>query len=85
MSFPVVDYVAKNYKVYNTIIIEALITASILLISLAWNDVVHEIVNGYYPPEEKQNLRDKVRYAIIITLIIGTLQLYLFPYLKQLT
>jgi hypothetical protein len=58
------------------------ITVSILLlVTLAWNDVIQGIINNYYPNSRKKTLRSKIIYAILITFIVIIIQTYFFPFI----
>jgi hypothetical protein len=69
----------KTYTHYQKTIITAFITSMMLLITLAWNDVVQAIIQQYYPKGNTKTIMGKVYYAMIITIIIVLLQLYVFP------
>lgn len=84
---PVVDIsrvtatVEKTYSQYQTTVITAVVTATLLLIALAWNDVVQTIIEIYYPKKDRNSLQSKLYYAITITIIVIIIQLYIFPYI----
>jgi len=69
----------KTYTQSQKRIITALITSVMLLVTLAWNDVIQAMIQQYYPKENKKTIMGKVYYAIVITILIVLLQLYVFP------
>jgi hypothetical protein len=66
------------YK-YQTTIISSILTATILLISIAWTDVMKSIIEYYIPDSNSKSIEGKIYYACVITMIVIILQLYLFP------
>lgn len=76
---PYAGLAVKTVDVYKQHAIEAFLAAILVLISLAWNDVAQEIIKMYYP-QFGSALKGKVLYALFVTVIIVTLQIYLFPH-----
>lgn len=79
---PLAGVAVKTADLYKQYAIEAFLAAILLLISLAWNDVVQEIIKMYYPISGTA-LKGKIIYAISITVIVVTLQIFLFPHLTN--
>lgn len=75
--------VVDAYDKYRTTVITSLITAVLLLVTLAWNDVVQEIISLYYPKETRQSIRGKFIYAIMITIIVVLIQTHIFKLLTE--
>jgi len=75
------DVLKNTYTKYQNTVLIALTTATLLLVSLAWNDVVQETITMYYPRESRQNIKGKVYYALIITIFVVLVQIYIFPYI----
>lgn len=81
---PLADNTIKTAHVYRQFMIDAMLGAVVLLVSLAWNAVIQEVIAIYYPKEKYDNqLKGKVIYALIITFIVLLLQIYLFPLLTN--
>jgi hypothetical protein len=76
--------IKDTYTQYQTMIITSIVTATILLVTLAWNDVVQSIVNYYYPNSDSKTIIGKIYYAVVITVFVILLQIYVFPYLQKL-
>lgn len=73
-------FIKDSYNKYQTATIAAISTSVLLLVTLSWNDVIQSIIKKYYPNGE-DTLSGKVKYAIVITFVVLTLQIFLFPYL----
>ncbi len=82
--FPIKEHFVSNAVktavIYRQIVIESIITAIILLVALAYNEVIQQIIKNYYPNKADEPLRGKLIYALFITLLIVVLQIYVFPY-----
>ena len=76
------DAVKETYDKYQTLVLTSVITATIVLVSMAWNDVIQSIMNKYYPSTGTKTIVSKIYYAIVITLFVILLQIYIFPYLQ---
>ena len=68
--------IVKKYK--NTLI-SAIITSIVLLVSLAWNDVIKTIAEEYIIITDDNSILSKLYYALFITFFVIILQIYLFP------
>jgi heme/copper-type cytochrome/quinol oxidase subunit 2 len=75
--------VVNAYDKYRSTVITSLITAVLLLVTLAWNDVVQEIIAMYYPKETRQSIQGKFIYAIMITIIVLLVQTHVFYLLTE--
>jgi TRAP-type C4-dicarboxylate transport system permease small subunit len=64
------------YK-YQQTVVSSILTATILLISLSWTDVIKSTMEYYFP--NSKSIEGKIYYACVITMIVLILQLYLFP------
>ena len=80
-EFPVT--IKETYIKYQSTVITALSTGVILLITLAWNDVIQSVIEKYYPKKDNNTIRSKVDYAIVITIFVVLLQILVFPYLEE--
>lgn len=79
------SYLVKTtYGQYKKTIMTSIMSGTILLIALAWNDVVQSTIHIYYPKENRDTLTAKLYYASIVTLIIVALQIFLFPIISKL-
>jgi hypothetical protein len=76
-------FIKHTYIKYQSTILVSLITATLLLVTLAWNEVVQESISLYYPKETRQTLIGKIYYAVIITIIVVILQIFIFPYFTE--
>lgn len=83
INIPIPDAVKVTYNRYQTLVITSIITATIVLVSLAWSDVVQTTLNTYYPSDGTATISGKIYYATVITLCVILLQIYIFPYLQQ--
>ena len=63
--------------------VTAIMTSTVILISLAWNDVIQNVIERYYPHKNIDTLNGKITYAIIITIFVVLLQIYVFPRLEN--
>jgi hypothetical protein len=81
-NVPIPDYIENTYSQYRITLIASLIAGTIFLITLAWNDVVQEIISYYYPKKSRESIRDKIYYALYITIFVVLLQIYVFPYIS---
>jgi len=70
--------VIKTYDEYKKTIKDALITAIILLVALAWNDVIEDISMIMWK-EKRNSLIGKIHYAFLITFIVLAFQIFFFP------
>ena len=77
--------IVKAYHQYKKIFITSLITATILLATLAWNTVIQAISDKYFMSIDKNTIHGKIYYAIFITVVVVMLQLYVFPYITSLS
>jgi len=75
--------IKTTYVQYQTAIITGLIAATLFLVTLAWNDLIQEIIAYYFPTTIRQNIMGKLYYALIITIIVMLLQIYIFPHLIE--
>jgi uncharacterized membrane protein len=69
-------------SIYQSAVVTSIITGIVLLVSLAWNDVVKALINKYFPSEDNNSLKSKFFYALLITFIVIVLQIYFFPLIK---
>ena len=72
-------FIGSTYNKYKETIATSITTAILLLITLAWNDVIQSALAYYYPDSKAKTLRSKIIYAFIISIIVVVLQLYFFP------
>ena len=72
------DVFVTTYSKYKETIVTSVTTAILLLITLAWNDVIQTALNNYFPES-----KSKIVYALTITVIVVILQLYLFPIINR--
>jgi len=77
------DIFGTAYSKYRETIVTSITTAVLLLISLAWNDVVQTALNDYFPESKAKTLTSKVVYALIITIVVVILQLFMFPLVNK--
>lgn len=82
-DFGITGTVKETYTKYQSTIITAITTACLLLISLAWNDVIQSAIEKYYPRKDIDTIKGKVSYAIIITTFVVLLEIYVFPYIEM--
>jgi uncharacterized membrane protein YcjF (UPF0283 family) len=73
----------ETYNKYQSTIIASITTAVLLLVTLAWNDVIQTIINNYYQHKDDNTIRGKLTYAVVITIFVVLVQLYLFPYIES--
>jgi|LakMenEpi03Aug12_release.lakeMendotaPanAssembly.Ray.scaffolds.fasta_scaffold855206_1 hypothetical protein len=73
-------FIKDSYNKYQTATLTAISTSVLLLVTLSWNDVMQSIIKKYYPKSE-DTLSGKVKYALIISFVVLTLQIFVFPYL----
>lgn len=71
--------IKETYNTYKTTVVTSMITAVVVLISLAWNNVVQAIISYYYPQTTRETIKGKIIYACIITIFVIILQLHVFP------
>ena len=81
-NVPIPSYIESTYSQYRITLIASLMAATIFLITLAWNDVVQEVIAYYYPKKSRESIRDKIYYALYITIFVVLLQIYVFPYIS---
>ena len=74
--------VTKSYKKYHSLILLSITAGVVVLVSLAWNDVIQSIIKKYYPRTD-DTITGKLRYALIITLAVIIAQIYVFPYIAD--
>lgn len=67
---------------YKSAVVTSIIGGIVVLIAVAWNDVIQAVINKYYP-KKNNTITGKLYYATIITLFIVVLQIYLFPYIQD--
>lgn len=79
----VIESLNSVYTEYKKTVITSIITAIVVLVTLAWNDVVQSIIAYYIPASKKNNIQTKFYYAVIVTIIVIALQIYVFPYMNQ--
>jgi uncharacterized BrkB/YihY/UPF0761 family membrane protein len=53
-----------------------------LVVGLSWNDFINESIKYYYPVKDRESLRARFTYAVIVTLVI-VLIAYILYYLNQ--
>ena len=82
-NFDTTAIVVNTYDKYRSTVITSLVTAVLLLVTLAWNDVVQEIISLYYPKESRQSIKGKFFYAIMITIIVVLVQTHIFQLLMD--
>jgi Na+/proline symporter len=75
------DAVGTTYNKYHQTVIMSIVTAILLMVTLAWNDVVQTALARYFPKKKGDNLKTKMQYATSITIFVIVLQIYVFPYL----
>lgn len=75
----VTSHIVTSYNQYQTVLFASIATGIVLLVSLAWNDVVQTIINNYYPQRDNSVI-GKLQYAFIVTFIVVILQIYILPY-----
>lgn len=68
---------------YQDAAISSLITGIVLLVSLAWNDFIKSFIKKYFPVKDDNTIHSKLIYALVITFLVISLQIYLFPYIKD--
>ena len=63
----------------------SIVNAITLLSTLAWNNVIQSLVQKYSigPNTDNVNLNNTL-YAVVVTVIVVTLQLYVFPIAAEL-
>ncbi len=76
------DSLMYAHNKYNETVISSVKISILFLITLAWNDVVQEIINNYYPNSKKKTLHSKIIYAILITFFVIIVQIYFFPLIE---
>lgn len=72
-----------TYNKYKEAVVTSVTTAILLLITLAWNDVIQSALGYYYPESKAKTLVGKIVYALIITIVVVVLQLYFFPIINE--
>lgn len=77
-----IETLKGSYRYLHTTIANTITTSFLLLISLAWNDVVQSVINSYYPKRDADTIKGKVYYAVSITIIVLLIQSYILPYAK---
>jgi TRAP-type C4-dicarboxylate transport system permease small subunit len=82
-DFGLTETVKETYTKYQSTIITAIMTAFLLLVSLAWNDVIQTSIQQYYPHKDINTIKGKVSYAVVITIFVVLLQIYVFPYIER--
>ena len=73
------ENIEKTYLQYRYVLLTALIAGTIFLITLAWNDVIQEIISYYSPIKSGKSIVHKIYYALCITIFVVLLQIYVFP------
>lgn len=76
--------IIKSYTQYKTVIITSVATGIIILASLAWNSVIQAIIEKYYP-NKTDTIIGKIQYALIITLLVVLLQIYILSFFTDTT
>lgn len=71
--------VKNTYITYRSTILTSLTTGVVVITALAWSELLEEIIKYYYP-NDKNNIRSKLYYALFITVILVLFQIYLFPH-----
>ena len=80
ISGQITDNVHKTYEEYTSTFVISIITVTVVLVAVAWNDVVSSAFDKYFPIKRgKKNIRAKFIYALLVTFTVITLQLYVFP------
>jgi len=74
----ITDHLTSSYDQYRVTLITAVTTAVLLLVTLAWNDVIQTTLSKYYPKEDT-TITGKLKYAFVITFIVVLLQIYVLP------
>ena len=77
------DFIVTTYSKYKETIVTSVTTAILLLITLAWNDVIQSALAYYYPDSKEKTIRGKIIYALLITIIVVIMQLYFFPTITE--
>jgi len=72
----ITNHIVNVYDQYRTTLITAVSTGIIILVSLAWNDVIQAIIRKYYPGTDN-SIIGKIEYAFVITCIVVLLQIYI--------
>ena len=75
--------ISNTVDKYQHTIFTAIVTSTLFLITLAWNDVVQDAISIYYPRDTRQNIYGKIYYALIITIVVVLVQIYIFPYISS--
>jgi len=74
--------IVNGIKKYKSTLIKSLVTATILLVTLAWNDYVQSVANLYIGKFiTLDGIYGKLYYALLITAIVITFQIYVFPFI----
>ncbi|VBB17713.1 hypothetical protein YASMINEVIRUS_176 [Yasminevirus sp. GU-2018] len=72
--------VTKSYRKYHSMVLLSITAGVVVLVSLAWNDVIQTVIKKYYPNTD-DTITGKLRYALIITFAVILAQIYVFPYI----
>ena len=65
-------------------ILTAIIASTLLLVTLAWNDVIQSVIKKYYPKNNKNNkLYGKIMYALTVSFIVLLIQMHIFPHIRS--
>ena len=76
-------HATKTGALYKQFLLQALLTSILFMVTLAWNAVVQEIIDVYYPLKTDKPIRGKLYYALGITFVVIMMQIYLFPYITD--
>jgi len=74
----ITNHITSSYDQYRVTLITAITTAVLLLVTLAWNDMIQTALLKYYPKEDA-TITGKMKYAFVITFIVVLLQIYVLP------
>ena len=69
----------KTYDVYKNILIASIFTAILLLVPLAWSEVIESTIVYLFPNRDQNTITAKLCYAIFITLFVVLIQIHIFP------
>ena len=76
-------HATKTGALYKQFLLQALLSSILFMVTLAWNAVVQQIIDEYYPLKSDHPIRGKLYYALGITFVVIMMQIYLFPYITD--
>lgn len=82
-NIPLVPTVKNTVVKYQNTVLTVIMTAIVLLMSLAWNDVVQAVINKYYPKKDNSTIKGKLDYAVTVTAFVVLLQIFVFPHIEE--